>query len=130
MKTKLTQYLLATLLGVAFTAELHAQTTAFTYQGQLTDNGIPASGIYALQFTVYDLDAGGSLVAGPITNSPTTVSNGLFTVKLDFGPGVFDGSDRWLEIGVATNGGGSFSTLAPRQHITSAPYPPPWDRIR
>jgi FG-GAP-like repeat len=123
MKAQLTRHLLAALLSVAFTAEIHAQPSAFTYQGQLTDNGSPANGIYDLRFTIYDLDTGGSVIAGPITNSPSAVSNGLFTVTLDFGAGVFDGSDRWLEIGVATNGGGgSFSTLTPRQEITSTPY--------
>ena len=121
MKTRLTQ-LLAALLCAAFTITLHAQTTAFTYQGRLTDNGTPATGIYDLQFTIYDADTGGSVLAGPITNSPVAVTNGLFTTTLDFGAGVFDGSDRWLEIAVQTNGGGGFTTLAARQQVTSAPY--------
>ena len=50
------------------------------------------------------------------------MSNGLFTVTLDFGAGVFDGNERWLEIGVRTNGGGGFNALTPRQPITSSPY--------
>ena len=58
-----------------------------------------------------------------MTNDATVVSNGLFTVTLDFGSVPFDGSNRWLDIGVRTNGGGdSFATLNPRQPITSAPY--------
>jgi len=44
MKTKLTHQLLGALLGVALTTSLHAQTSAFTYQGRLTGNGAPASG--------------------------------------------------------------------------------------
>jgi hypothetical protein len=42
-------------------------------------------------------------------------------VTLDFGNQFF-GANRWLEIGVRTNDGGAFSTLAPRQPITPSPY--------
>ncbi len=31
-----------------------AQTTAFTYQGKLTDTGSPASGNYDMQFKLFD----------------------------------------------------------------------------
>lgn len=96
--------------------------SAFTYQGQLTDGGHPAQGIYDLRFTLYDDPTSGSVVAGPITNSPVSVSNGLFTVTLDFGTGVFDSSARWLEIAVRTNSGGTFTPLAPRQSLSPTPY--------
>jgi hypothetical protein len=122
MKTQLTVHLMAALIGVVFTAELMAQPTAFTYQGQLTENGVPATGFYDLEFTLYDSSGGVSIVGGPLTNNATAVSNGLFTVTLDFGFAVFDGNDRWLEIRAVTNGGGAFTTLSPRQQITSTPY--------
>jgi hypothetical protein len=97
--------------------------TAFTYQGHLNDGSNPAQGIYDLRFTIYDLDSGGSLVAGPLTNSPVSVSNGLFTATLDFGPGVFAGDARWLEIGVRANGSSDdFVTLGPRQPLAPTPY--------
>jgi FG-GAP-like repeat len=95
--------------------------TAFTYQGKLADGSNPAQGIYDLRFAIYDVASGGSAVAGPLTNSATGVTNGLFTVTLDFGA-VFTGNARWLEIGVRTNGGGAFATLTPRQPLTPAPY--------
>ena len=122
MKTPLTHTLLAALLCVVFTAEIRAQAGAFTYQGQLTENGSPASGLYDFTFTLYGSSGGMDAVAVPVTNSTVAVSNGLFTTTLDFGSGVFDGSNRWLEIGVATNGSGAFTNLAPRQQITSTPY--------
>jgi len=50
------------------------------------------------------------------------VSNGLFVAVADFGPGAFDGTALWLEIGVATNGNGTFATIAPRQALTPSPY--------
>jgi len=34
-----------------------AQTTAFTYQGRLTDAGTPPTGNYDFQFTLYDAGA-------------------------------------------------------------------------
>jgi hypothetical protein len=96
--------------------------TSFTYAGRLSDGTSPASGIYDLRFAIYDALADGSLVSGPVTNSAAGVTNGLFTVALDFGPGVFDGSARWLEIAVRTNGSGMFTTLRPRQAVTPTPY--------
>jgi hypothetical protein len=99
-----------------------AQDTAFTYQGRLNDGANPANGIYDLRFAIYDSLTGGSQIGSPLTNSATGVSNGLFTVTLDFGAGVFTGPDRWLEIAVRTNGNSAFSFLAPRQTLTPAPY--------
>ncbi len=113
-------FLLAALL--AGSNWLHAQGGAFTYQGRLNDRGAPANGSYDLQFALYDAPAAGSAVSGAITNTACRVSNGLFTVVLDFGSGVFTGAPRWLEIGVRTNGPGAFTTLAPRQPLTPTPY--------
>ncbi len=101
-----------------------AQGTAFMYQGRLNDGGNPASGNYDLRFTIYDsTNIPGIVIAGPLTNSATAVSNGLFAVSLDFGSGVFTGADRWLDIGVRTNPGPpGFTVLVPRQHLTPVPY--------
>jgi hypothetical protein len=98
-----------------------AQGTAFTYQGRLNDGANPASGIYDLRFAIYDLLSAGIQQGSLLTNSATAVSNGLFTVALDFG-NQFPGADRWLEIAARTNGGGAFTTLAPRQKLTATPY--------
>jgi hypothetical protein len=50
------------------------------------------------------------------------VSNGLFVTAMDFGAENFTGAPQWLEINVATNGSGTFTTLWPRQLLTSTPY--------
>src|SRR5688500_11277420 len=81
-----------------------AQGTAFTYQGRLNEGGTPTTGIYDLRFAIYDSLAGGTALGGPITNAPVAVTNGVFTVLLDFGAAVFNGNPRWLEIGVRPNG--------------------------
>ena len=99
------------------------QGSAWTYNGRLNDSGSPANGSYDLRFALFNAVSGGSQTGSTLTNSPTTVSDGLFTVVLDFGSAVFiNGSDRWLELGVRTNGGGAFTNLSPRQKILATPY--------
>jgi len=99
-----------------------AQGTAFTYQGQLDDAGAPASGSYDLTFSVWSAASGGAQIGSPFSTYGVSVDGGLFSVNLDFGAGVFTGPDRWLEIGVQTNGGGGFTTLSPRTKVTASPY--------
>jgi hypothetical protein len=99
-----------------------AQGTAFTYQGVLGTTNGPASGTYNFTFTLFNTNTGGTTVAGPVTNNAVNVTNGLFTTVVDFGPGVFTGASNWLEIAVETNGGSSFTNLAPRQQMTPVPY--------
>src|SRR5215472_15879827 len=122
MKLNLSLLIVAVLCSLlAFTDLASAQGTAFTYQGRLNDGANPANGSYDLTFTLFGTNSGGSPIAGPRTNSPTGVTNGLFTVMLDFG-NQFPGAARWLGIGVRTNGGGAFATLSPRQALTATPY--------
>jgi len=122
MKTKLILAVCLSLWPSAFSLRAQAQTTAFTYQGRLNDGGNPATGIYDLRFTIYDAASGGSVAGSALTNTATPVTNGLFTVMLDFGGGIFNGNARWLEIGVRTDGGASFTALSPRQPLTPTPY--------
>jgi hypothetical protein len=99
-----------------------AQGTAFTYQGRLNDNSSPANGNYDLRFTIYDSSGGNTTIGTPVTSSSVPVANGLFTVTLDFGAGVFTGPARWLGIEARPAGGGSFTPLLPRQPLTASPY--------
>lgn len=99
-----------------------AQGTVFTYQGRLNDGANPANGSYDLTFSLFNVSTGGGATSGPLTQNAIVVSNGLFTVALDFGAGVFNGASYWLEIGVRTNGASTFAMLAPRQPLTPVPY--------
>ena len=109
------------LLTVAVASR--AQTTAFTYQGRLNTNGVPATANYDLQFSLRDSASGTNLIGSPVAVSPAALTNGLFTVTLDFGSGVFDGSSRWLEIGVRKWGDtNAYTVLSPRQLLASSPY--------
>jgi hypothetical protein len=121
MKTRLHSFFIALAL-LAGVHQAAAQGTAFTYQGQLQNNGSPAGGNYNLTFSLFNTNASGVAIAGPVTNNDVIVSNGLFTVLIDFGSDVFIGETNWLEIAVETNGFGSFTTLAPRQQLTPVPY--------
>src|SRR5258708_25463787 len=109
--------------GLAATYCALAESSAFTCQGRLTVGGSVANGSYDLQFTLMDAATKGNPVGVVLTNRPLAVSNGLFTALLDFGPGALDGSDRWLAIGVRTNGSsGPYVLVSPRQQVTGAPY--------
>ncbi len=119
MKPLVTIATIALLLLVLLTPHAHAQgTTAFTYQGQLKDNGTNAGGAYTMIFKLYDAVATGNQVGSTI-NSSATLANGLFTVNLDFG-NVFNGAARWLDITI-TNGGVT-QTLSPRVQVLPTPY--------
>lgn len=122
-----THSLLKGVLGMGLALTIHLTPaapvgTAFTYQGRLSASGNPANGVYDLTFALFDASVEGNGVGGQLTNSATVISNGLFTVTLDFGSNMFSGAGLWLQIGVRTNGGGSFSILNPRQVLTPAPY--------
>jgi hypothetical protein len=113
--------LLPCLILLIFKLSAPAQRTAFTYQGRLTEGDAWANGTYDFQFSLFSSPSSGtSLFAFSTNNVP--VSNGLFTVTLDFGESAFPAADRWLEIAVRADGALGFVTVSPRQPVTSTPY--------
>ena len=108
--------------------------SSFTYQGKLTDGGSPANGNYDLRLILYDAESGGAQVGNTVTKINVAVTNGLFTIDLDFGTisaptatatttptvtgtptvtatptvapavSVFNGDARWMEIAVRPGG--------------------------
>ncbi|HLM02658.1 MAG TPA: hypothetical protein VK400_16510, partial [Pyrinomonadaceae bacterium] len=106
-----------------FNTAASAQTSAFVYQGKLQDGGIAANGTYQFEFKLFDAASGGNQIGSTISNLPATVTNGIFAVNLDFGAANFDGTARYLEIGVRLNGSNQpYTPLNPRQAVTSTPY--------
>jgi hypothetical protein len=81
----LTSVLLMLFVFAVHPARASAQTTAFTYQGQLTEAGTGANGDYTLQCALFDIAAGGTQIGTMQTVPTVPVSSGLFTVQLDFG---------------------------------------------
>lgn len=97
----------------------HADTdpvgTTFTYQGQLTDAGEPATGTVDLVFRLFDQSENGTPLGVLVADDFPLGDNGRFTIDLDFGD-EFTGGPRWLEIDV------NAVTLSPRQPIMAAPH--------
>ncbi|MEI2421976.1 hypothetical protein V6O07_16990, partial [Arthrospira platensis SPKY2] len=89
--------------------------------GQLTVSGTAANTTCDFQFGLFGAATGGTAI-GTQTQNGISVANGFFSVVLDFGVNAFAGSDRWLEIGVKCGDDSSFTTLTPRQQLTSVPY--------
>jgi hypothetical protein len=99
--------------------------TVFTYQGRLLDANDAADGLYDFQFKLFDSSSNGNQVGSDVNKPDVDVIDGYFTVDLDFGGAVFDGNDRWLEIGVRLEELGdanAYTPLSPRQEITGTPY--------
>ncbi len=95
----------------------------FTYQGRLVRSGMPVDDTCNVTFRLYDAPAGGAQVGtSPIGPLPILVSEGLFTVPLDFGDVAFNGDPRWLEIATQCPGDPMPTILTPRQEMTPAPY--------
>src|SRR5262245_8812332 len=86
-------------------APLASLGSPFTDQGRLPASGSPANGQYDLQFTLFDALTGTNQVSNPVTITNQTVTDGLFTVSLDFGTSAFQGSARFLELAVRPTGG-------------------------
>ncbi len=54
--------------------------SAFTYQGYLSDGGVPAEGVYDFRFVLYNADVGGAQVGAILTLDDVVVMEGRFTV--------------------------------------------------
>jgi len=113
---------LALLLAGCLGAQA-ASPTAFTYQGRLNADGGPATSLYDFEFRLFAVETNGMPLADVVSVREVPVTNGLFQTTMDFGPGVFNGESRWLEIAVKN----SFTDdlphlLSPRQALTATPY--------
>ena len=123
MKAERLKAILICALAMGPSAALSAPTsTAFTYQGQLKQAGIPLNGMVDFQFSLWDAATGGAQIGTIVPVNVVNVADGLFTVMLDFGATAFSGDARWLQVAVRSGAGVAFTTLSPRQPLTAAPY--------
>ena len=107
--------------GWSMTVTQQPPPPPITYQGRLSDAGIPLNDTADFEFSLQDASSGGTEIAFA-TADAVQVIDGLFTVELQFGGGAFGGEDRWVEILVRSPAGaGGFTTLSPLQRITPAP---------
>lgn len=104
-----------------------AQSTAFTFQGSLKDNGQPAAGLHDFRFKLYDAASAGTQIGTTQCVDNLQVAEGRFTATLDFGNQFTTPNQRYIEIEVRRDTGlncsnaGGFVVLSPRQLITAAP---------
>jgi hypothetical protein len=95
--------------------------TSFTYQGELRQTDVLANGDFDFQFELFD--SGGMSISSQVLLEGIAVTDGKFTVQLDFGISPFTGQEVLLEIGVREAGTrGAFTILSPRQDLTATPY--------
>ncbi|MDQ4122496.1 MAG: hypothetical protein M3209_13750 [Acidobacteriota bacterium] len=121
---KIEQIIRLILLFCLFVSIAKAQTTEFTYQGRLKVNEMSPTGTYDFQLKLFNAASGGTQIGATQIINGVSVVNGIFTVRVSFGYGgaVFDGSPTFLEIAVKSPADAGFTTLEPRQPLTSAPY--------
>ncbi|MGD2110187.1 MAG: hypothetical protein PVI86_12455 [Phycisphaerae bacterium] len=112
------------LASVAFAGTL--QGTAFSYQGQLKQDGFVLNGLVDLEFSLHPDPVAPEQLGTDYRINAVEVVKGLFHVDVDFGAEAFAGADRWLEVRVRTPHDPAdvvpFVTLDPRQPVTAAPY--------
>jgi hypothetical protein len=100
-----------------------APGTSFTYQGYLESGGSPVNDSCDFEFSLWDAASEGTQIGTTQTLGGQAITDGLFTVQLDFGGSVFSGDARWLGISVrCPAGNGSYTPLTPRQALSPAPY--------
>lgn len=106
---------LAVASGLLAFPTLAAPDAEYTYQGRLSESGLPANGTYPMVFRLYDAPVGGSLVSPAVSLPGVAVADGVFSEDLTFDITAFN-DQVWLE--VVVNG----ATLSPRTKITGAPF--------
>lgn len=116
----------ATMVAVAglLTAahDVHA-AQPISYQGELKWQGVPLDGSRDMKFRLFNAETGGTQVGPDLSANAVALTQGRFSVHLDFGTAPYNGQQLWLEISVSDGQSGPpFTTLSPRQSVTPAPY--------
>lgn len=119
---KIYQYLVLFIFFYISSALAAPVGTQFTYQGELKQAGVAASGLYDFEFQLFNAAAGGAPVSVILQVNNINLDEGLFTTTLDFGDAPFTGDAVFLEINVKEDSAGSFNALSPRQPLTPTPY--------
>jgi hypothetical protein len=108
---------------IAAAAAAQPVGTAWTYQGQLKNGAVVADGPHDFIFRLFSAASGGAQVGSSVTINDWMVTDGQFTVSLDFGATPFVGDARWLDIQVRPGAsGGAYTLLTPRQPLSATPY--------
>ncbi|KAB2901758.1 MAG: hypothetical protein F9K31_00780 [Dokdonella sp.] len=117
MKTNRNGLALMLCLALAGAGVAHAES--FNYHGSLSAAGEPASGQYDLRLTLYSAAQGGNVVAGPIDVHGVAVTDGNFSVPVDFGASLAGSAQTWLAVAVKS-GNGAWEALDGRSPVAPA----------
>ncbi|QQS09109.1 MAG: hypothetical protein IPK69_00295 [Phycisphaerales bacterium] len=115
------------LAVIVLTNAALAQSTAFTYQGELRSESALANGLHDVRFRLFDAMSAGAQVGSTICVDDVPVIEGRFSVTIDFGGAFVSTAARFIEIEVRADTGldcadtTGYTTLSPRQAITTAP---------
>jgi hypothetical protein len=114
---------LSLLLASVHIAHADPLGSAFTYQGELNVSNQPANGSYDFEIALYSV-SGGGLALDTVVRDNVNVSQGLFSVTLDYTDIPFATSTQYyLELRVRDGAStGAYTTLLPRQPIYATPY--------
>jgi hypothetical protein len=101
-------------------------TTTFattTYQGELRENGLPATDPFDLQIATFEGTTGGSVLSTNSFENVTPDAQGRFTAQLPINPTLIDGRPIFLELRVRPGTStGAYNTLTPRQRLVATPF--------
>lgn len=122
-KSRMLAAALVTMLVAGSTASAQV-TTAFSYQGQLKSSGNVVNSETDMQFSLWTLAVGGTQIGSTVTSLNVSVSNGLFSVPIDFGVSPYASSQNlYLQVAVRNPAGsGSYVPMGSRQLLTPAPF--------
>jgi hypothetical protein len=110
------------VFGFPFLAQAQGPDTTFTYQGRLLIGDQYVDGVNCdFWFGLYGVMTGGIQIGTTQPSPAVPVTNGYFTVHLDFGD-VFTGPQRYLQIAVQCPPDASPTALSPRVALHPAPY--------
>ncbi len=118
--------ILALALLIAPSPAAAQSAASVTYQGVLTQNDLPVTGIYDLRFELYDARVGGQKISPPLCVNDAKVTDGLFTVVVPLPP-LTSGTPVFLEVstrldnGEDCSGSEGYTVLTRRQAVTPAP---------
>lgn len=127
MNTTIRNWSVALVLLPCAASMALAQSTAFTYQGKLTQGATPVNGLHDLRFRLFDAASGGTQVGVTLCRDDVQVNEGTFTTSIDFGQQFATSAARYLELVVRADTGqpcsddAGYVTLSPRQQLTATP---------
>lgn len=111
--------------GIAFSSSFASAVppeNGFGYQGQLNQDGMPVDGTRDLRFRLYDDAVAGNLV-GTVELFDLVVTEGLFSVNLDFGVTPWVTNEQlWLEVEAGPADGMQNYEIIARMKLSAVPY--------